>query len=266
MLTFVVRACWHQREDLGRPVPSCDCGAPLRGVPCGARSIRGLANNSASPGRAAARAHPGTGPRTRFARRIALRRSATRGWPCAPRRRTRSSAQANPGPWRQKVACHPADHQQTRGAAVVPAGAGTIPGRPPCRNALRVLKPLPVVHRGLAPGAWTGAGGCRRRHAAPEAARPLQADNGCQLSAASSHPRLLSSHPYVHRHRSRHRHRRPGHRPPRPAQLQAALSRRFCRRAGHRRQRGRATAPASPSPRCTAPTRPTSTSCSRAWR
>ena len=79
----------------------------------------------------------------------------------------------------------PADHQQRRGAAVVPAGEGTIPGRPPCWNALRVLKPLSVVHRGLAPGAWTGAGGFRRRHAAPEAARPLQADNGNQLSAAS---------------------------------------------------------------------------------
>jgi hypothetical protein len=79
-----------------------------------------------------------------------------------------------------------ADHQQTRGAAAVPAGAGTIPGRPPCWNALRVLKPLPVVHRGFAPGAWTGAGGCRRRHAAPEVARPLQASDGCPPCAADS--------------------------------------------------------------------------------
>jgi hypothetical protein len=90
-----------------------------------------------------------------------------------PRRLRSSAPHTQPGAGRPRsletrVACLPADHQQTRGAAVVPAGAGTIPGRPPSWNALRVLKPLPVVHRGLAPGAWTGAGGFRRRHAAPE--------------------------------------------------------------------------------------------------
>jgi branched-subunit amino acid aminotransferase/4-amino-4-deoxychorismate lyase len=36
----LLHACWHRREDLGRPAPGCDCGAPLRGVPCGARHPR----------------------------------------------------------------------------------------------------------------------------------------------------------------------------------------------------------------------------------
>jgi glutamine synthetase len=114
--SVVVRACRHRREDLGRPAPGCDCGAPLRGVRCAARSIRGLANNSASPGRAAAQP----------TREPDLGHDSLDGSPCGdpqPAEALRSSApHTQPGAGRPRSletrvahhlpACHPGSSRQ----------------------------------------------------------------------------------------------------------------------------------------------------------